>query len=1064
MSRRYYAAALTAFIGGVLANQAAETIASPSVGERLDRHRNLAKAFYENPTTQLLAVEEFKKALELVPGSAREELNYGLALLRAGKTEDGVAQLLKAQKTDPKIPHTWFNLGIVFKKESQYDKAVEQLEQMAKLVPGEAVTHYNLGVLYKLTGRAPEALREFETTARLNANLAGPRFQLFNAYKTAGRAEDAAREEKLFYALKKQKAGAAIPEDLEWSFYSEILDVIEPGKSAADAPLGPVKFTTRKLGAGFTGMAAADLDGDGRADLVAWGPLGVQVVHGPEMVSPEIKNIVYVAPADFDNDGFADLCVLTANGVVLLANRKDKFELIAAPALPKEQYRSAVWVDFDHDYDLDLILLGAHSVLLRNNGKAGFSDETAAFPFVKGLANAGVVFDVIPDTDGFDIAVAYEDRPGVVYRDNMAGHYEAVELPAVKAGAKHLSARDFNSDGATDLAAGAQLIVNTDGKFEAAGAASDVAAAFVDLDNRGLADLVGGGVVMRNLGAGRFAKAGQPLPSALALVAGDFDADGHEDLAAVTESGEAQVWRNDAAGPQTWLRARLTGVKNMKLALGAEVEVKAGSLYQKQTYLGVPLHFGLRSATEVETVRITWANGLIQNELRKPAGRELTAKEAPRLSGSCPMIFTWNGSGFEFVSDVLAVAPLGAAAGDGVYFPVDHDEYVPLPARALAPRDGRYHVRVTEELREVSYLDKIELVAIDHAAGEELYTNEKFKSPPFPEFRLFGVRHRIAPVSARDHRGADVLAKVLRRDATYADTFERNSAGVAERHSLELDFGQAAAPDNRALLVLSGWVDWADGSTFRAVSQEKSEGLEMPIVQVLDRDGRWQTVVQDMGIPAGKPKSIVVDLTGKFLSPSRRVRILTDLCVYWDEIFLSEDVAAPQTTITRLGPDAAKLSYRGFSQVVVHPERKQPERFNYGIPQPASAWNPTPGMYTRFGDVEPLLGRVDDQMVIMGAGDELALEFSADRLPKLAPGRSRDFLLFVDGWAKDGDANTAFARTVEPLPFHAMSRYPYPASEKFPEDEAHLRYRRMYNTRPALHLLSKLRAGRQRME
>src|SRR5438105_6501189 len=117
------------------------------------RHRNLGKAFYENPTTQAQAVDEFKKALDLAPDSARERLNYGLALLRAGKTKEGIGEIEKAQKQDPKIPHTWFNLGIAYKKDSKYDKAIAQLEGMTRLVPDEPKTHYNLAVLYKVNGK-----------------------------------------------------------------------------------------------------------------------------------------------------------------------------------------------------------------------------------------------------------------------------------------------------------------------------------------------------------------------------------------------------------------------------------------------------------------------------------------------------------------------------------------------------------------------------------------------------------------------------------------------------------------------------------------------------------------------------------------------------------------------------------------------------------------------------------------------------------------------------------------------------------------------------------------------
>src|SRR6185436_13290426 len=253
------------------------------------------------------------------------------------------------------------------------------------------------------------------------------------------------------------------------------------------------------------------------------------------------------------------------------------------------------------------------------------------------------------------------------------------------------------------------------------------------------------------------------------------------------------------------------GVKNLKLAPGALVEIRAGSAYQRKPYRGVPLHFGLGGRTEVDTVRITWPNGLIQNEMKKAAGAltgVLSFREAPRLSGSCPMIFTWNGRSFEFITDVLGVAPLGASAGDGTYFPVDHDEYVQIRGESLAPVDGRYEVRITEELREVSYLDQIRLFAVDHREDVEIFTNDKFKSPPFPEFRLFGVREKIRPVRAGDGHGTDVRERLLARDRIYPDSFRRNAAGIAELHSLDLDFGDAA-PDGRAILVLSGWVDWA---------------------------------------------------------------------------------------------------------------------------------------------------------------------------------------------------------------------------------------------------------------
>jgi tetratricopeptide (TPR) repeat protein len=1100
-----------------------------SAAEALWQHRNLGKAFYENPTTQAKAVEELRLALALAPDSARERLNYGLALLKAGRTAEGVAELEKVQRQDPALPHTWFNLGIAAKRASDYDRAVAQFQRMVELVPDEPVSHYNLGVLNKLLGRQADSVAQFEAAARLAPRLAGPHFQLFNAYKVSGRGEDAARELAVFQEIKKRTAGAAVPEDLEWSFYSEIYDPpadkLAAGESdAAAAAPGPLAFERRELARGLdpatAGLLVLDVEGDGRPALLVWSAAGIALWRpaaagstSPVQGLEKVRGVIFVAAGDFNNDGLPDLCVLTESGARLYVNRGGgRFE--ESPArLPAGRFRRAVWLDYDHDYDLDLLLLGDGAALVRNDGAAGWSDHTGDFPFAAGRALDAVTFDLVADSQGVDLAVSYQDHPGVLYRDRLGGHYTAEPLPALPAGVAALAAYDFDGDGWTDLAAatpgGALVLWNHGGQLAAgpklAGAAGGPAGgvasapaggtpavvgalAVADFANRAAADLVTGGGLYRwrVVGGGKEGRfeAASPAPAGLfggaataatsatsaivAMAVADFDRAGREELAVVRGDGSLAVLRPAGPAAGRWLEVALTGVRNPKLALDARVEVKAGSVYQKKLYRGTPLLFGLRGRVAADTVRITWPNGLIQNETRQAAaagaGEVRAYKEAQRLSGSCPMVFAWNGRRFEFITDVLGVAPLGASLGDGLFFPVDHDEWVFIRGSALALRRAApgglpanfYEVRMTEELREVTYLDRVRLLALDHPAAVEVFTNEKFKSPPFPEFRLFGVERRVRPRRAVDGNGRDVLPALLARDGVYAEGFRRTLSGVAETHVLELDFGPGAARDNRAVLYLNGWVDWADGSTFRAASQESHEGLMLPRLEVRDAAGRWQTAVADMGIPAGKPKTIAVDLTGKFLSASREVRIVTNLCVYWDEVFLGEDSAPPPARLTAVPLVSAALGFRGFSRPMIDPERRQPEEFDYQHWMPVSAWNPTPGLYTRYGDVLPLLDRVDDELAILGSGDEVRLRFAGDGLPALPPGWRRDFLLDVDGWAKDADPNTAYSQSVEPLPFHAMSAYPYPAAERFPDDAEHRRWRETYNTRPALRLLRPL--------
>lgn len=1033
--------------------------------ERMQRLRTLGKAYYENPTTQNEAVEQFRHLVEMNPGSVVDRLNYGLALLRAGRVAEGVQTLEEVQKKDPSIPHTWFNLGIEYKRMGEPLKAIQQLERMARIVPDEPITHYNLGVLYKAEGRVEEANAKFELAAKLDPNFAAPHFQLFNYHRQRGNQEKAREKLAKFQDLKRRHEEAGTGnEDVEWSLFSEIYEVVEPAPPAA--PPAEIRFASEAL-PGKTGanpqLLVIDFDGSGQADLLVVSSAGMQLFRRGVQASEQpafgkLKDVLGAAAGDFDNDGRPDLCVLTAQGPVILRNTPKGFEQ-AKIALPQGRFEFAVWVDYDHDYDQDLLLLGEKTVLLRNQVPGGFADRTADIPFAQGKALEAVVTRMIPDTKSHDLIVSYEGRGAMLYRDRLGGFFDAAEVAAVPAGARGLTVADLNNDSAFDLVWQGGAALNRGGRLEPVAWETRDAVALADLENRGVFDVISAGAVRRNAGQGKLEEARQApgLPEeAKAYAAADFDGDGRTDLAAVDADGRILMLRNETKTPHRWLKVQITGVKNLKLAFNSEVEVKAGPFYQKQLYRGVPLLFGSRDAADIDTVRITWPNGLIQNEVKQKAGASLKFMEAQRLSGSCPMIWTWNGSGFEFITDVLGVAPLGASAGDGQYFPVDHDEYVWIDGERLRERDGRLEVRITEELAEVSYLDQIELIAVDHPAQVEIFTNDKWKSPPYPEFRLFGGTRRVYPGHATLNGRGDVTERLLRRDRRYIDNFERDFRGVAQKHSIELDFGRAAAA-NRAVLVLNGWVDWADGSTFLQQAQSTPEGLLPPRLEAKNGRGEWVTVLEDMGMPAGKPKTIAVDLTGRLPGASRELRIVTNLALYWDEAFLFEDSAEPPARLTHARALAADLRFRGFSKNIVHPLRRQPEQFFYEPVSLRALWNPTPGRYTRFGDVLELITAVDDRMVIMGSGDELTLGFDASGLPALPAGWKRDWLLKVDGWAKDRDANTAHSQTVEPLPFHGMSGYPYGKGESFPSTPAHREWMEKYNTRPALRILRALR-------
>ena len=374
-------------------------------------------------------------------------------------------------------------------------------------------------------------------------------------------------------------------------------------------------------------------------------------------------------------------------------------------------------------------------------------------------------------------------------------------------------------------------------------------------------------------------------------------------------------------------------------------------------------------------------------------------------------------------------------------------EYLRLPSGLLRPRDRRYEVRLTEELWETGYLDEARLLAVDHPESVQVYVNERFVPAGTASLRLYQVARPRPPVAATDELGDDLLPALRAQDDVYAATLRpARYQGLTDLHDLVLDFGSLAGMDS-VFLFLTGWIYPTDASINFALAQSHALQVVPLHVQVRDPAGEWRTVIADLGFPAGKRKTVIADLTGKFSSADRRVRIRTNMEIYWDRAFVAATASASPVTVTALRPMTADLHYRGFSRMYRKGGRYGPQWYDYATVSREPAWAPIVGAFTRYGDVLPLVDAADDRYVIFGPGDEVALQFDSTATPPLPPGWTRDFLIYTDAWLKDADLNTAAGGTVDPLPFHGMSRYPYGADEAFPGDSAHRRFVETYNTR-----------------
>jgi hypothetical protein len=328
-----------------------------------------------------------------------------------------------------------------------------------------------------------------------------------------------------------------------------------------------------------------------------------------------------------------------------------------------------------------------------------------------------------------------------------------------------------------------------------------------------------------------------------------------------------------------------------------------------------------------------------------------------------------------------------------------------------------------------------------------VYVDERFVPPGPAHLQLYQVTRPSPPVAAHDQDGTDLLPLLLEQDDRYVSNLTPGRyQGLTAPHDLILDLGDRV-PDDRVLLFLTGWIYPTDASINVALGQMRDLIGVPPSLQVQDAGGRWRTVVPDLGFPAGKSKTVIADLTGKVPARDRRVRIRTNMQIYWDRVFVAAEVPESPVRVTTLEPVAADLHHRGFSRMYRKGGRYGPHWFDYEDVSTEARWRPIEGKFTRYGDVRPLLGEADDRYVVMGPGDETSVQFDAEGLPPLPAGWIRDFLIYSDGWIKDSDLNTARGTSVEPLPFHAMTRYPYGPQEAYPMDDAHRRYRDTYLTR-----------------
>ena len=1021
--------------------------------------------------------------------------NLGLSYKDLGDAEKGVDAFTHVtQLVDEADP--WYFVGYLNSQLQRYDQAIAAFQKALALFPYHASAEFGLARAYQRSGNAAAAREHLAKFQKITSEHLGSPFGA--AYGDQGR---------LSLAELPRSSAQNAPPAISVRFAPQPISEIVQAAAGNSVKIGPSTgacfFDYDGDGKPDLFLVSASTDGTSRLlhNLGKGKFADVTSESGLEITGSGFG----CATGDFDNDGHTDLAVCLTDGVHLFHNDgAGKFEDVTQKVgiRPEKGCVGVTFVDYDHDGDLDLYVTmqataaatpetKAHNFLWRNNGNSTFTDVSTESALGFDATGAGLVTTDFNNDRAIDFVFAGGTEGASIYLNPRQGKFTPLSAIDFKKEtlppAVGVVAFDFNKDGWMDLAfthagaPGISLWRNVDGKHLERVPLPDFGwqrgwgMSAIDYDNDGWVDLVAAGEsskggelrLLRNLGAKGWAdvskeihldavKLSQPRAIAVADLAGDGDAD----LVVTQLGGPPIVLRNEGGNQHNWMSIDLKPLADNKSAIGLKVELYAGALYQKWEVQGASGYLGQNAPTilaglanekNAEVVRLLWPTGVPQDEINLAADKTQSIAELDRRGSSCPVLFSWNGKEYEFIADMIGPGVVGHWVGPGQKNVAerdvpDPDEYLKVSANSVRPLHGMLSFRFMEPMEETVYLDQLRLLAVDHPASYEVFPNERFVSaPPFPDFRVIASNDAHPPVGAWDDRGNDVLLLISRRDRKYVTDFEGLPfTGFAKLHWIELELGKwdAAKP---LRLIMDGYTDYFTATSMYAADQAGIKVIA-PYVEALDAHNKWVRVVEDMGFPAGLERTMVADLTGKLPPGTRRIRIVSNLKIYWDAIRIDQTPDARGIHTAEVPLARASLEFLGYPREI----RLTPASdtvYSFTNRSMTGPYARAEGNYTRYGDVLGLLSAVDDRFVVFGSGEGVKLDFDPNHLPTLPAGWARDYFFYANGFEKDLDFYAAYPFSVEPLPRHTMIPYPYPAGKEYPDDAQHLGYELEYNTR-----------------
>lgn len=1021
-------------------------------GGDVDAALNLANAYLRNNQAQK-ASEAARRALSIHRQSAAAYYLLGCSQLRLSDFTEASKALQTAKDLDHTINAVSFQLGRAYQGLNQWEEAAAQFREVVGFDPDHAAAHYNLSQVLLRLGEESAAQKALAHHQELST-------------KTGTLSADPSVFEKCIYTESRLPFQLEQPDfdGIEMTFKDATSEILGEWAGQITAPVGII-----------------DVGHDGHLDLFARHKIDGFLL----LIQKENRFVSEAFPHPPLDEAIYSQCLIgdlqnkssmsaPQEDVLLISDKGCHVFRISSSGMLSDASRFAQlddvvlekgWMnDLDWTGKLDLIGLNPTNrslMYFRNQGNFSFVNQSSSTNLPTHLENIRqVIFEDWDGDDLLDLFLLQSQNPSLWIRLRGGGFVETNLFNA--SSARSIAVGDLNNDLRNDLVSiGESLAIQFQGEDQTQKITTKIADVnrliLIDYDNDGWLDILGistkGLRIWRNRGLEGMIEQTSKLGLSLDIgeiddvKAADLDGDCDSDFLITLADASIKILRNEGGNQNRQLKLRLEGNRSNPSALGVKLKITAGGLRLIRTIHDLPVEIGIGKREKVDAIDPHWSDLVTTTDFELEDCSTLSLPELELPTGSCPYLYVWDGEDYRFITDLLGASPLGLPISKGKLIPANPDELVKIGEDVLSPLDGNYVIQITEELREVLYLDEAKLVAVDAPKQLAIYPMSKLVSkPPFPSANWIAL-HPVARLhSAIRSDGANVTKALTKLDGKMASPVMLRAPqlrGLAEAFHLDLDFGDYDV-HRPLVLTLDGWLRFGGGMANLGASHNPDLPFPFPVLSVEKSDGNWQALPVEVGAPAGKTKSMIVDLEGKLPKDSGRLRLSMAFEIHWDRIALMEKYESQKLREHRLSASTSDLHWRGFSDYQNLPW-DQPLSPNYDSVSTKASWLLTPsGWCTRFGNVNKLIDSKDNQLVIMNGGDELTLRFESRLLPKIPHGFRRHFFLYTSGWDKDADPHVVCGESVDPLPWHGMDDNLY-GQQSHPEHDAP--WMKHYNTR-----------------